>query len=213
MTVATAAIIETNPFATRFVRPGAIPFIFPPGQDVGQLIEYFRRNGSRGQIVGPHGSGKSTLAATLLAAFRDSGARTIAIQVHAGDRRLPSDWRCVLRRKRPDVLLIDGFEQLSIWQQFQVNRLCGRSGIGLLVTAHESVGLPNLFRTDVTAELAVRVAKHLLGSTHSRVDPEEVMHRRGIADGNLREALFELYDLFEQRRGATIVAERNRFIR
>ena len=55
--------------------------------------------------------------------------------------------------------LIDGYEQLSRWNRFCLQRRCKRWGHGLLVTAHSDVGLPELYRTGVTVETAVRVAR------------------------------------------------------
>ena len=53
---------KSNPFSTRFIRPGAIEYLFAPGQTADSLIDRLRHNQWRGQIIGPHGSGKSTLA-------------------------------------------------------------------------------------------------------------------------------------------------------
>ena len=54
-----------NPFATRHVRPGAIPFHFPAETSAAQLVARLRELNWRGAIVGPHGSGKSTLLVAL----------------------------------------------------------------------------------------------------------------------------------------------------
>ena len=81
--------VEHNPFATRHVRPGAIPYCFPAGVDARQLVERLAAAGWRGQIVGPHGSGKSTLLATLLRTIEQGGRRPLLIALHDGQRRLP----------------------------------------------------------------------------------------------------------------------------
>ena len=73
-------------------------------------------------------------------------------------------------------------------------------GIGLLVTSHRSVGLPEVFRTQVDTELGRRIVAELLDGEATILSSEEIddcVNRHGQ---NLREALFELYDLFEQRR-------------
>ena len=59
-----------NPFSTRYTRPGAIPFRFPPGTSADGLVEQLRRQQWRGAIVGPHGSGKSSLVAALVPPLR-----------------------------------------------------------------------------------------------------------------------------------------------
>lgn len=196
----TDLLSEINPFATCRTRPGAIPFFFPPGQSAGQLIEKLRENGWWGEIVGPHGSGKSTLLATLAAELRGASIRLVAFQLHDDCRQLLHDWQHRIRAERPSVLAIDGYEQLGAWNRFRVRRLCRRGGIGLLVTAHETAGLPVLYRTCVTPELARRVVKHLLAEKRARILPEEIDARLDALHGNLRELLFELFDLHELRR-------------
>jgi len=61
---------EANPFATRFVRPGSVPFLFAHQETVEQLVDRLGKARWYGQIVGPHGSGKSTLLASMLPGLR-----------------------------------------------------------------------------------------------------------------------------------------------
>ncbi len=63
-----------NPFCTRWVRPGAIPFLFPPGENAEELADRLRQAGWWGEITGPHGSGKSALLAALTAAIEHAPA-------------------------------------------------------------------------------------------------------------------------------------------
>ena len=65
-------LAERNPFATRFVRPGAIPYRFANGL-VGRDRASLRQHDWRGEIVGPHGSGKSTLVQTLIPPLKEAG--------------------------------------------------------------------------------------------------------------------------------------------
>src|SRR5581483_12050635 len=57
---------RVNPFSTRFIQPGAIPFHFPTPDGLAAIVRRLEGAGGRGQIIGPHGSGKSTLLAALL---------------------------------------------------------------------------------------------------------------------------------------------------
>ncbi len=187
-----------NPFATRHVRPGAIPYCFPPGTDTGQLVERLAASGWRGQIVGPHGSGKSTLLAALLGAIEDRGRRPLLIALHDGQRRLPDrPERMAILDKRA-VIVVDGYEQLGLWSRWRLDRLCRRRGYGLLVTAHRSVGMPLVFDTFTTPELAEQLVERL---THGEVwiDRREIAARFLAHGGNLRELLFDCYDLYEKR--------------
>ena len=56
--------ISVNPFSTRFVRPGAIPFVDDTGL-IDRTIECWRKSEQIGQIVGPHGSGKTVLTLSI----------------------------------------------------------------------------------------------------------------------------------------------------
>ena len=186
-----------NPFATRRIRPGAMPFLFRGGCSADQLVERLRGNGWWGQIVGPHGSGKSTLLATLCPAIERAGRHVSLIELHDGQRRLPADYRRAVDAETPSVLIVDGYEQLGRLSRWKVGHHCRRRGIGLLVTAHTSVGLPDLFETEVTVETARKVVEQLLGGAASRVTAEHIADRLTRHKGNLRETLFDLYDLHE----------------
>jgi hypothetical protein len=69
-----------------------------------------------------------------------------------------------------------------------------------VVTVHAPAGFPDLSRTAVTPEAAQAVVDHLTppgpGCT---VTPADVRERLAVRSGNLREALFDLYDLHERR--------------
>src|SRR3989442_1545921 len=49
-------VVTSNPFSTRFIRPGVIPFVFADGQSPETLVEQLRQHHWWGQIIGPHGS-------------------------------------------------------------------------------------------------------------------------------------------------------------
>src|SRR5262245_49587973 len=74
--------VSSNPFSTRFIRPGAIPFIFSAGESAESLVDHLRVNNWRGQIIGPHGSGKSTLLAALLPALQAAGRTVACVSLH-----------------------------------------------------------------------------------------------------------------------------------
>src|ERR1700733_2507071 len=128
----TAVLPRSNPFASRWVRPGALPYLFPPGEGVQMLVERLRINGGRGQIVGPHGSGKSTLLASLLPELERTGRKPRLVVLHDGQRRLPStvtQWLRDERRGQEWLVVIDGYEQLSYWSRFRLKRQCRRLGM------------------------------------------------------------------------------------
>ncbi len=190
-----------NPFSTRHVRPGALPFHFPPGESVAAILQRFQSFGWRGQIVGPHGSGKSTLLASLLPVIERAGSPVRAIALHDGQRRLPQAFLRNPNLASGTVLVIDGYEQLSYWSRLRLRRLCRRRGLGLLVTAHSDVGLPSVFETAVDVTLAQHLVAQLLNPKDTSLfGPQEIAAKFTSHEGNIREVLFDLYDLYQQRR-------------
>jgi hypothetical protein len=179
-----------------------MPFLFPAGEDAETLIGKLRGHGWRGEIVGAHGTGKSALLAALVPAIERAGRRPLWITLHDGQRRLPLDVQRELRLRSPTLVIVDGYEQLSRWSRFRLTRLCRRRALGLLVTAHDSVGLPELFRTAAAAELFSKIVAQLLAGAPCPWDRSDLAERLARHGGNLREALFDLYDLYEQRRPA-----------
>lgn len=189
-----------NPFSTRRVRPGAIGYCFPQGRSALTLVERLENNGWQGQIVGPHGSGKSALAATLIRAIEETGRKTLLIALHDQQRRLPPGLGQLPDLGAGTVVFVDGYEQLAWWRRLALVRLCRRRSLGLVVTSHRSMGLPDLFRTTTGLALARRIAAELLRETDSPIGPEEVDEPFHLHQGNIREVLFDLYDLYEQQR-------------
>ncbi len=200
MTQAVPASPPVNPFSTRFIQPGAISFVFPEGTTAQSLVERLRVSGWWGQIVGAHGSGKSTLLATLDPLLREAGRTPLVIALHDGQRRLP-----ISLARRPDLdattlVVIDGYEQLSRTSRWFLKRRCRRQQWGLVVTAHQSVGLPELFETQTNLPLAREIVERLLANQQTGMRGDDITRAFEKHDGNLRDTLFDLYDLVEQRR-------------
>ncbi len=189
-----------NPFSTRHVRPGAIPYIFPSGESSQQLLQLLERNGWWGEIIGPHGSGKSALLATLIPLIEQTGRKTLLIELHDGQRRLPVDLGAEPRLEAGSLIVIDGYEQLSRFSRFRVRRFCRRQEVGLLVTAHRPVGLPPLYRSNVSIETAEQVVAWLLGEAEPLVTKDQLADCLQNHGGDLRESLFALYDLHERKK-------------
>lgn len=200
MTTARDSAPGDNPFSAQRVRPGTLVYRFPPGLGAQTILKRFQQGGSRGQIIGPHGSGKSTLLATLVPALEHQGRSTLVLTLHDGQRRLPSQTWLALQLPPGGVLVIDGYEQLSPLSRLRLRWLCRRRRLGLIVTAHHGVGLPELLNTTTDVSLAQTLVADLLGRHDELITPEEVAARFEHHQGNLRELLFEMYDLYEARR-------------
>ena len=162
------------------------------------LVERLAAAAWRGQIIGPHGSGKSTLLATLLPAIEAIGRRPRLIALHDRQRQLPERLDRLSAVDERAVVIVDGYEQLGRWQRWRLDRLCRRRRCGLLVTAHRSVGLPQLLETFTTLELAEQLVDQL-SPGEARIDRREIAARFLAREGNLRELLFDCYDLYQKR--------------
>jgi len=187
---------SANPFATRYTKPGVIPPLDASGRplDVRLLADRVRRGCS--VIEGPHGRGKTTLVRALLAAA--AGRETSFVQV----RSRASAWQAIaaVAAARPgQIVAVDGWEQLPWGGGLVIAALARWRRAAVIATAHGPVGLPVLARCEsspaVIAAVIARLPDH--GGIISPADVEEAFRHR---QGNVRDALADLYDRFEERR-------------
>lgn len=189
---------DDNPFASRYVRPGAVPYQFYHGHDEEFILRRFEEAGRRGQIVGPHGSGKSTLLASLAATLQSRNVPTKIVELHDGCRKLPDE----ADPPPGGVLVVDGYEQLGRLARCRLAYRIRRRQAGLIVTTHEPQRLPTLYTTAVGEDAAVQLAEQLLARSQrpACIRADEVRALFRAEHGNLREVFFRLYDLYESRR-------------
>ena len=187
-----------NPFRTSRIKPGTLPYLLPFGQTLESLVERLEGFKWQAQIVGPHGSGKTTLLHDLVPACEARGKQACRIQLRDGTSSLPIS-RTEINRWSPQTLVvIDGYEQLSRINRWQLQRWVNRSGCGLLATVHRAVRMPVLFRTPVSIESTRRIVAQLLDD-NSCISPEDITKAFERCDGNVREVLFSLYDVYFDR--------------
>lgn len=191
---------RTNPFASRFIRPGALSFLFPPGANANQLVERLHELGGSGEIRGPHGSGKSTLLAALVESLRAAGHVVETLELHDGERDLPPSFVARLKNSsRGTFVVIDGYEQLGCWSRWRLASLCRRRELKLVVTCHHTAGFPLLWETRPTLELAQQIVARLVAQDPGIVSQEQIARAFEAQGGDLREMLFELYDYCERQ--------------
>jgi hypothetical protein len=204
---------RSNPFITRAIRPGAIPFQFPPGIDPSSLIgAWRRRNFAPAAIIGPHGSGKSTLLKTLQPFLQSQFETVQSHAFHASNSEEPSRAEAIRSAIDADALVIDGYEQCTAWQRWRLQRAARKHGTALLVTAHRPLwGMHSLITMQPTEAMVMRLVDRLLrdGLGMDEADAFQQRCYRHIASrwpmmrGNVRELLFELYDLDPSHRAGT----------
>ncbi len=189
-----------NPFSARFVRPGVIPYIFPPGCSLESVHEVFLANQRLGAVIGPHGAGKSAFITAFTSWMEKNGQPCLALELHDGQRTLgQATWR-QLEALQDTVVTVDGYEQLSAWSRYQLRRLCRRRHLGLIVTAHSDIEIPLLFAPEPNEDLAWQIVEYLLARGEPLITRDDVRASFARHQGNLREMLFDLYDLYEVRR-------------
>jgi ABC-type branched-subunit amino acid transport system ATPase component len=191
---------ETNPFATCWTRPGAIPFRFPENEQPKHLIAELAAHNWRGAIIGPHGSGKTTLLESLKPALAAAGRNVCTISLHNGKRRLPP---LPSSQNRNFLLIIDGYEQLSQLEQIRILARSLFNRTGFLVTSHARTCLPTLIQLSPNQTLVEQLVADLSAKVSTTITTADVAASHACHSSNVREILFDLYDRHEQqRRGA-----------
>lgn len=220
--------MRSNPFATRFVRPGELAWIastankLPAGEisatsptstcpladdSPATLAQRFHEAlESRGAIVGPHGAGKSTLLEHLKPLLR---GEQISLSLRRGERPFRSVCNTTSQWTQGGVLILDGFEQLSTLQAIRVCWKVRRSRMGLLATCHRrSRLLPTLVEIAPTAQLLQQLVVQRLAADDqlSQADRQRwtdlglLQQWLTQEQGSVREVFMRLYDCYEDSR-------------
>lgn len=190
---------HSNPFATCWIRPGALALVTDDGVSPEGVIAHLRRRQWRGQIVGPHGAGKSTLLSAIEPLAGRAGRIWHRVNLRDGQTAAA---RAALHRVEftPQTLLvIDGYEQLGPLQRATIRWRCWRSGAGLLVTTHTWLGLPTLARIQPSVRVALAVFRALTAGQPTPVTEADCINAFNACNANIREMLFHLYDLHERQ--------------
>ena len=190
---------DSNPFSTRFVRPAANEFLFDDEDSVELIVDRLEAGGRSGQIVGPHGTGKSTLLHALREELTARGRQIALYELHDGQRRLPTAAGEIDLWNENTVVIADGYEQLSWWSRRSLKAACRRALCGLLVTSHEDVGLTPLYQTLPDESIAQQIVSRLMQGHPPVISADDVTEHFAYCRDNIREMLFELYDLYEER--------------
>lgn len=191
-----------NPFSTRHVRPGRLPSFDAAGHpvDLAGLLARFTDLGVSAAIVGPHGSGKTTLLGHLADALEAERRRVSRVRMRGGgDARMLLGM--VARARRGDIICVDSWERLGMPWAFLIQSCAAALRTRLIVTAHRAGAMPMLWECTTTPAVLSAIVARLPCSRAGvpampEADIEEAFFK---SSGDIREALFLLYDTFEAR--------------
>lgn len=177
---------HSNPFASRYVRPGALSFRVGSGNPPIDNIVARLREVRCGVLVGDHGTGKSTLLRELASQLNDTmpGGQWVQLtQTWSASPSLSFADRCqyLLPRLRETianirtvaatqrrvvaggVLVIDGAEQLPAAFRSLIARSSHRREHFVLLTSHHDISsFQTLYRTRLTPTLIHELLDELL---------------------------------------------------
>ncbi len=215
-----------NPFSTRFVTPGQVAWVGDENY-FDQLVARWKALKGRASIIGVHGSGKSTLLEYFVPLIgnviwrRDAEGCVVfdtlsdyASIEDSATERLPTLWLQLRRTALPSMvipwkelhrgrlLVIDGYEQLSRWQQASVLVRTKLRSVSLLVTSHRRTWLGTLCKLSISSSTARQVVSQLTAGRDDFAESseEEIRGRLLAHGGNMRDVLMELYDQYEDQR-------------
>ena len=148
----------------------------------------------RASIVGPEGSGKTTLLEDLAPRLVELGfsVRHVFLNDQSRSPEPPFDRAFFADLGERDVILLDGADLMGrlAWMRF---RRKARKAAGLVITSHRPGRLPTLTRCRTTPELLDEIIGEMLDE-ETRPVTSTARKLFDKHDGNLRDALRELYD-------------------
>jgi hypothetical protein len=139
---------------------------------------------------------------SLRPALFAAGKEVQVISLCDRQRRLPADLFLAKNSASNLVLIVDGYEQLSLLERWRLARICRRKGCSLLVTAHSPTRYPTLIHTTPNLAIIEQLAANLCSEVSTSVTPKDVAASHAIHGSNVREIFFDLYDRHERRRRA-----------
>lgn len=160
---------------------------------VEDVVAALGKNGLRGALVGPHGTGKTTLLRDVGDRLIGQGLSPMPLFMNSDDRgTLPRSWRAAMRLAgHGDALLLDGYDLLPRWARAWVLH-ASRGASAVVVTAHRRCAFKTVARTGTSPALLQRLVTRLTDeTTAASIDCVALWQRH---EGNLRDALRELYD-------------------
>lgn len=190
---------DSNPFATCWTRPGALPYVsHTKSCDAGRVIQQLNSSGWRGQLVGPHGSGKSTLLRTLAQHLPLQGITPRPVEA------LDQSGIEIDSAGEDELLMIEGFERLGWSRRTGLLSRLKKSRVGFVLTTHRPLhgwrAPAVVARLNTDEAVLTELYGCLVATRPSAVTLEDARRSHCRRRGNLRAVWFDLYNLHETLR-------------
>ena len=201
-----------NPFSTRFVRPGAIPWHSTDASPNSLFLRLYDTE-NRAIICGPHGTGKSTILSHLASAAQRQGLQVHCLRMYSWLDAIGVMRVFAIINPKHSLVFIDSWERIGFLGWF-LCRIADFRGIRVVVTVHHRKwwnNWPVLLNTKVdekTFHLLVRELLTKFSGTET-IEFNDAMLKDVFQrhSGNLRESFFELYDHYERQYRKTLSAK------
>lgn len=223
-----------NPYSSIRLGPDGTDYWFASDELREQMIATLARSRWNAWLVGRHGAGKTTLARTLLHEAETRGMRVVTFKWSEQTPRLPRTWhggfRFPLNTPEPvAILFLDGAERMSRAAIDHIRSASASRGFSLIATLHAPPP-PSWLTLPDTRSLLHRLLQKSSTQPHvtpatipvaantaafqqiiARLEPQRAMTldecetRLARHSGNMRDALFELYDEHEAAHAASLL--------
>jgi Cdc6-like AAA superfamily ATPase len=158
----------------------------------------------RAAIVGPEGAGKTTLLEDLQHALQRQGLRTRMVFVNdTSPLDYPTRRQLMSQLSSDEIVLLDGADAIGRVMWTFLRRHILKYAAGLVITTHRPGRLPTLIDCATTPELLHTIVAELLPETrdaHAEALQQLFRHHQG----NIRNCLRELYDVYACERKARV---------
>jgi adenylate kinase family enzyme len=180
---------KDNPFAVDRIRQIRYE---PVAESWQSLLARLAAMDYRGAIVGPCGSGKTTMCEDLEIRLQKQGLRTqhlfLSMDIHMTWREIRRVLACPF-----DVIMVDGADHMSWLTWRTLKRRVFREKCGLVVTTHQPGLLDTWYECQTSPVLLERIVARLVRD--QVIARERIQESYDRCQGNIRQALRELYDL------------------
>ena len=199
-----STFVFQNPFSTRFVQPGAIPWL-ATDTSIDSLLFRLYDVGNRAIICGPHGSGKSTILSHFASVAQRKGLKVHCLRIRSWIDAIRVMRVFATINPKQSLVSIDSWELLGFFGWF-LCQFADFRGLRVVVTVHEKPwwnNWPVLLHMKADNKTFCLLVDELMtkyaGSKTVKFSGAMLKDIFQRHSGNLREGFFELYDHYERQ--------------